>query len=428
MTSTFQTTDLPFPAYRGGGRVASDRLRAAQSLADEFTGLEEGADRYGLLLLVKKAGRVAGFTPRMIQLLDYYLAFTRDIDWEEGSRPIVFQSLARTALDLGVSERQVQKLEASLFAAGAITWCDSGNHKRYGQRCPQTGRLLYAFGVDLTPLAYLRGELETKLAEKQLYDDAWMQAKRDISACRRQLRALLAEWAQRDGAWGELATWERQYDEIAVQIRTHLDLASLRRLLASHQSLLSRLSDRMGVSSARENNRPQRAPVSEKTPDRSCRGETGFVHYKSTTQPINTLGSRGDAGFQESVAEGPAADAPVTSSGLQHVTLSMAVSAASPRLRERLPIEPTWSDLVDAAYLMREELGVSQASWGEACALLGRNGAALCLLVTDRARDRAQDPVRLPAAYFRGMIARARAGGLRLHSSVFGLLERGAVV
>ncbi|MFO1022740.1 MAG: hypothetical protein U0903_18895 [Planctomycetales bacterium] len=48
---------------------------------------------------------------RMIQLLDYYFAFTRDADWERGSRPVVYQSLAKTALDLSVTERQVQRLE-----------------------------------------------------------------------------------------------------------------------------------------------------------------------------------------------------------------------------------------------------------------------------------------------------------------------------
>ena len=102
----------------------------------------------------------------MINLLDYYMAFTRDLDWEEGSSPIVYQSLSRTALDLGVSERQIQKLEKALFEVGAITWNDSGNHRRYGQRCQETGRINYAYGVDLTPLAYIKADLEIKLAEK----------------------------------------------------------------------------------------------------------------------------------------------------------------------------------------------------------------------------------------------------------------------
>jgi hypothetical protein len=43
----------------------------------------------------------------MIQLLDYYVVFTQDQDWQEGARPIVYQSLYKTALDFGVGERQI---------------------------------------------------------------------------------------------------------------------------------------------------------------------------------------------------------------------------------------------------------------------------------------------------------------------------------
>ena len=84
-----------------------------------------------------------------------------------------------------------------------------------------------------------------------------------------------------------------------------------------------------------------------------------------------------------------------------------------------------WDDVVEAAYRLKPRLGVSQLSWGEACSTLGRNTAAICLLVTDRAAQREVDPVLKPAAYFRAMVARARGGELRLHASVFGLLERG---
>ncbi len=415
----------------GGGRVASDAYRASLRQADNFTGLEAGADRYALLLLVKRAGKLAGFTPRMIALLDYYLAFTRDGDWEEGRRPIVYQSLSRTALDLGVSERQVQKLEAALFAAGALSWSDSGNHRRYGQRCAETGQILYAFGVDLTPLAYLREELQAKLHEKKLHDDAWLETKRRISWLRRQVRASLAEWAQLVGTSeeGTLASYWRAYDEIAVQLRTHLDLAAMRSLLARHEALHERILEAMGVGAAELPEASQRASMAEQSPKSSGRGELGFAHYKSTTQPSNRTCSRGDAGFQKSVAAKPervgeGSSSEGSSSGLEHVTLGMTLGAVSERLRSLLPSDPGWHDLVEAAYQLRGELGVSQQSWAQACRVLGRNGAALCLVITDQAALRPESPVRAPAAYFRGLVAKGEEGTLRLHNSVFGLLER----
>ena len=134
-------------SYVTGGRRSSPELRASIEMAEAFEGLPAEVERYDLLTLVKRAGRQAGFTSGMIELLDYYMAFTREADWEEGARPIVFQSLAKTALDFGVSERNIQKTEKALFRAGAITWNDSGNHRRYGQRDPKSGRIAYAAGV-----------------------------------------------------------------------------------------------------------------------------------------------------------------------------------------------------------------------------------------------------------------------------------------
>src|SRR3982751_1949914 len=154
-----QTNSVP---SFSGGRRSTPELRASVQMAEAFEGLPQEVDRYDLLILVKRAGKGAGFTSAMIELLDYYMAFTRECDWEQGARPIVYQSVSKTALDFGVSERQIQKTEQALFKAGAITWNDSGNHRRYGQRHQKTGRIEYAFGVDLTPLAWLRAELEKK--------------------------------------------------------------------------------------------------------------------------------------------------------------------------------------------------------------------------------------------------------------------------
>ena len=48
----------------------------------------------------------------------------------------------------------------------------------------------------------------------------------------------------------------------------------------------------------------------------------------------------------------------------------------------------------------------------------------MCLLLTDQAAHREEDPVRKPAAYFNAMITRAKNGELHLHKSIFGLLNK----
>ena len=275
-------------AYRGG-RISSPKLRKSLEQAQDFCGLEEDVNRYDLLLLVKRIGKAAGFTTKMINLLDYYMAFTRDLDWEEGSSPIVYQSLSRTALDLGVSERQIQKLEKALFEVGAITWNDSGNHRRYGQRCQETGRIKYAYGVDLTPLAYLKSALERKLEEKKAHDNAWMETKRQVSWYRAQIRAVLAELElieEIDPPYHEL---EAAYNEIAIQIRTTMSLERVGELLEEHKefhSLVVSVLEEYGSSAVEEqsaevNNTPV---ASQETKKSSSKSDSLDTHYKSTTQ------------------------------------------------------------------------------------------------------------------------------------------------
>ncbi|MCP4328176.1 MAG: hypothetical protein GY791_07050 [Alphaproteobacteria bacterium] len=117
----------------------------------------------------------------------------------------------------------------------------------------------------------------------------------------------------------------------------------------------------------------------------------------------------------------------ILATGLQHITLKQALNAASSRFRDYIPLEPrplNWSDMVEAAYKLRPALHISQKSWVEACTLLGRTGATICLLLTDHAMGRDENPVTKPGAYFYAMLNKAKAGELRLHSSIFGILKK----
>ncbi len=446
------TSQYNMPDIRhGGGRISSAKLRDTIEQCEDFTGLEEGVNRYDLLLLVKRAGKHCGFSSKMIQLLDYYMAYTRDIDWEQGSRPIVYQSLSRTALDMGVSERQIQRLEQSLFEAGAITWNDSGNHRRYGQRCEESGQILYAFGVDLTPLAYLRAELKAKLEEKQLYDKAWMETKRQISYFRRQIRSMILELEE--GALisdKELALLEADYAPISMQIRAHMDLLTLRSLLESHKELQCKI---IGLFEDQvTHNEPK------ETEKGSYTNDTNVTHYKYTThKKSNKLDhSRDNAqSFQESSSQsselqkdnleqadrlnaskesrGLKSDQSETQetlihkTGLQHVTLKQLLNVSSSRFKEYLPIAArpmNHGDFIEAAYQLKGQLGISQNSWGYACMTLGRIGAAVCVILTDQANLREENRVMKPGAYFNAMISRAKIGELKLQQSVMGHLKR----
>ncbi|QDS99320.1 plasmid replication protein RepC [Adhaeretor mobilis] len=394
-----ETTVNQYP--QGGGRVASDQYRHSQEQCLDFTGLDQTVDRYQLLLLVKRVGKLAGFTPRMIQLLDYYMAYTTQADWEEGSRPIVFQSLSRTAMDLGVGERQIQKLEKQLFELGAISWNDSGNHKRFGHRDPKTGRLLFAYGVDLAPLAYLKEELEAKLQEKQLYAEAWRATKREISECRRQVRSLLLEWREEGADPAQLEGYESAYREIAFELRSHIDLSRLRTLSKRHTALTKAIRESMGVGATPQKEQPTTSfPIAPTTPKRPCRHAQKVAHSEHTN-PVKKRREREPFFHPESSCQSPRSEA---SLAIGTITIHQLVRSASERFREHLPYSSkrlAWSDVIEAAYRRRAELHISKQSWAEACGALGRVGAAVGLVLTDRAACRVNNPVKHATAYFR---------------------------
>ena len=432
---------IPQIKQTGGGRIGSSKLRASIEQSENFDGLEENTNRYDLLLLVKKVGKLAGFTPKMIELLDYYMAYTRDIDWEQGGRPLVYQALSKTALEMGVSERQIQNLEKSLFEVGAITWNDSGNHKRYGRRCDETGVILYAFGVDLSPLASLKAKLEDKPQEKMLYQNAWLEAKRQISYYRGQIKGCIEEMkiANEESRAvfddDKIDELEKAYEAIAKQIRSSMDITTLGELLANHKELHGSLIEELSV-----------GINEEKTSKTSSTSEKNFTHIESTKQKQTTkvvTSSPSDKGFQESSSrnsrqekeESEKADlsttedediSPIKATGLHHITPKQALNTATEEFRNQIPLASRvldWNDLVEAAYKRKDEINIPQSSWGRACTKLTRYGAAICVLLTDRALQRDEDPVRCTGAYFNGMINKVESRELRLHKSIMGHLK-----
>jgi hypothetical protein len=449
-------TQIPSINQHRGGRISSPKLRASLERSQEFCGLEEDANRYDLLLLVKRIGKGAGFSTKMINLLDYYMAFTRDMDWEEGSQPIVYQSLSRTALDLGVSERQIQKLEKALFEVGAVTWNDSGNHRRYGQRCPETGAILYAYGVDLTPLAYLKADLQTKLLKKQEHDRAWMETKRQISWYRAQIRAVLAELELIEDIDPPYKELEAAYNEIAVQIRTTMSLENINNRLGEHKELHTTVISVLEEHTQEQEESTIESPMNQQiTKKGSSRDDQIGTHYKYTKKQLSNKldtsraslngyqksskrsledktegieqGDRSKEHSSEQKEQQTQSENLLTACGLHHITLKQALNAASERFKDHMPLQPrpmNWHDFVDAAYSLKAELHISQQAWSHACVTLGRTGAAICLLLTDQATQRADDPVRKPAGYFNAMINRAKSGELKLHKSIFGLLKK----
>ncbi len=426
-----------------GVPMTQSRRLQTQQHPELSEGLDRDVRRYDLLTQVKRVGKSGGFTPRMIQLLDYYMAYTRDCDWEEGAQPIVFQSVTNTAMDLGVSERQIQRMEQRLFEIGAIRWCDSGNHRRYGKRDPETGMLLYGFGVDLSPLASLQATLESIQAKRAEEAEIWRGVKRQVSWYRGQLRAMISSVEDEQGRGSRFFAMHDRYQEITMPIRSTFPIAKLRTLLEAHKELHAAFTEELNL-----------CVPCELSSERSHSDDENVGHIKNTNQPplFEKNSSPEDKVLQEDerdrsqIQQEPMRQAEtsqnvhraggsepnteediILSTGLQHITLKQALNAASETFRSYIPHAQrpmNWSDIVEAAWKRRQSLRISQSLWAEACEVLGRTGAAVAILIVDQAADREDRPVKIPAAYLRAMVSRARNGQLNLQASVFAWMKK----
>lgn len=425
-----------------GGRLSSPKIRGMDHISEEFDGLPEGVSRVDLLYLIKDAGPYVGMTPAMINLLEYYLRFTRDCDWSDGGRPIVYQSLTKTARDFDVSERQIQYLEKRLCEAGALTWNASGNNKRFGVRHERSGEIKFAYGVDLSPLAVLRETLEKKKEEKQAIDEAWYETKRQIGQYRARIRSLLGEAAHMESLHQTAAEADHAYKGLSGHIRSYMSLEDLRSLLQAHIELCDKLK---AVIEAQAPMEQYCGPSNDLTQNTSSTDDKNFVHIYSTknpqslkrdtSSPLDRTASRGSVAGYAVTKPSDSADgesyrenwAAAISEEMGKITWKQVLWACSDRFKEKFPMSGKslgWPDVVDAAFLMLPELKINKSAWWEACQVLGKDGAAICVMIIDQKLQAPGIEIRNPGGYLRAMIGRAKEGKLNLHGSIFGLLKR----
>jgi len=222
-----------------------------------------------------------------------------------------------------------------------------------------------------------------------------------------------------------------------------MDLAHLRELLKAHVEIHNTLSETI------ENHTPASADCgynSEVTSNMSPTDDQNVVHKYSTNKNQSLKRDTSSSPVDRKASEGSVA----ASSGVepQHcaggeayreewiaalatekarISWKQVLAACSERFKDRFPMTGRplgWPDITNAAYDLLHTLGISKSAWVEACMVLGRDGAALAVMIIDR---KVQDPantIKNPGGYLRAMTARAKEGKLNLHGSVFGLLKR----
>ena len=394
----------------GQRRLSPAQLAAAEAAAD-FETVSPEVTRGTLLGAFKRAAPSLKISTRLVHFIDLLMSWSFEQDWEEGARPIVWPSNALLQEELDLGRSQVKNLIRACIEQRLILPVDSPNGKRYGRR-NERGRILEAYGFDLSPLA-VRHEEFLLIAEAAHRDrEARRRLRRQLTIARKSI-AQLAETALEhkiDGMeWEALAVQAR--DE-AVEARTSVSVKKMERVLAE----LTVLRDE--VESIVKGHLLDKESDPKTTADRP--------HITTTTHPppdksgtnVNALQKKHERG----AGQGTTPNLPESAFEPKEMPIDQdSVISISPGIALYLGNErPSWGNIVNAAYQLRHDLGISQHAWGEACQKMGREYAAACVAIIDAKKADVQSP----GGYLRGMTVKFQQGELYLARSYYGLSRR----
>src|SRR5271165_1816951 len=206
----------PSPNQVTGARRMSLHMLTLIHEADQFIGVPRGtAKPLRFLGAFQEAEPYLGLPAHAFKLVSWLVKQTQPQDWEEGSRPIAWPSARRQQEFLGLSPGRVKSLNRALFEAGIFVIRDNEQGKRYGRRGPD-GRIVEAFGFDLSPLAQRYDEFIRLAAAAKLERERMKDGRRRVTLARRAIRQIGEQFA-------ELGTlpdgWARLEADMAALIR-----------------------------------------------------------------------------------------------------------------------------------------------------------------------------------------------------------------
>jgi len=396
------------PTPSGRRRVTEAQIRATSGLTGQFASTTPGA----VLSAFKKAAPALHISRRLVDLIDHLMGYTIAADWRGAWNPVVWPSNAELAECLGLELSRLKELLRAAIDAGFLIARDHGTRKRFGKR-GEAGRIIYAFGFDLSPLAERMPAFQLAAAEHQARREEGRELRREISRLRAAILGLTEFGAGSvvpGQDWPALALETR---ELAAPARTERDPCRLAPIAAELQRVHAQAEATIAVFCPVENHptEPENRP-----------------HYTTTKQlnigkPIANEATPADesSGGGKIATRPPAPDQ--AQSALRGFPMTPAVALQiAPAFRGLvLSARPTWAEVSEAAYVVRSHLGISQHAYGQACQVLGRSETATAIAAISAKHDAGL--VRSPGGLLRYMVDAHQAGTLRLDRTLFGLVD-----
>ena len=399
------------------------------SVCDAFTGLPEDAkDKYALIRMAERAGRHFGLGFTDLRLLTLYVGYTRPQDWERGGRPVYTRSVWRTASDLGISSRQVNRSENRLERLGLIfrdTRADGGRGT-VREGTDEADRVVHC--VDLRPLAVAWPAL-VRSAEAVRHREAAIDAARaGISRALRLLPRLLAEALTLDGPRAIAAGLPALAEDIPARTPRHRDLP---RLVALHGRMSEAIEALRTFLASVDNGDNLIDPVKESDAADNSVSDINNTKPKSeslcraTKKPhakASDLGTLFGMGAGQGIQTGDAE----AQTGLDRLRPAQVCAAMPEDWRYLMDGQGrfSWRGYCHIAESRLAALGVGRHAWRRLTLVIGRRAAAVALMALEVNRAHPVKPVRnVGGAVFR-FADIAASGGLRLDAMVIGILAR----
>jgi replication initiation protein RepC len=384
-----------------------------QAIAEHFEGLPDAVSKGQALAALKQAARPLGLSPRLRDAVDALFAFSAPQDWQAGARPIVWPSNRKLETTLGLGRRQVQNVLNALIRANLISPVDSPTGRRWGNRDAKTGKIIEAYGFDLSPIGLRHAEF-VAIAERAAIEERERAAlRRRLTIARKAIQQIAETALEHQLTDRDWRYWLAEALTMVLTIRDD-------QLLDSLQAVVAELERRRGDGEAM-----LRAAFDSQ--QNASAGAIGCTPITTTTQPEADNSATGNIDSEESrTGQGDSAVSqdPVSPERSQQPLPAVTpkfVLTISPELKPYIhTVSPSWADLVEAADGLRQQLGISRSAWIDACQAMGRYQAATAVAVIAAKCD----IIHSPGGYLRGMTGRARNGELHLSNSLWGLARR----
>jgi replication initiation protein RepC len=396
-----------------GCRRLSPAHVQVQAMAERFEGLPDGVSKGQALAAFKQAAQLLGLSPRLRDAVDVLFAFSAPQDWQPGARPIVWPSNRKLEITLGLGRRQVQNVLNALIRAKLITPVDSPTGRRWGHRDAKTGKIIEAYGFDLSPIA-LRHDEFVVVAQRAAAEERERAAlRRRLTIARKAIQQIAETALEHQLTDRDWRYWLAEALTMVLTIRDDLPGEDLQTVVAELERWRTDGEATLRAAFDSQQNAP--AGAIECTP------------ITTTNQPKADNSAICNADSEESCnsqSDSPASPDPVSPERSQQPLPAVTpkfVLNISPELKSYLfTASPSWADIVEAADALRQQLGISRPAWIDACQAMGRYQAATAVAVIAAKRE----TIRSPGGYLRGMISRAQNGELHLSNSLWGLARR----